>query len=325
MFDLNYESHQYRASRPGQMGTSLQQFHSLFPDEGACFDHVFARRYGMSFPCPKCAKPGKWYRISGLRRMQHPCGYAVRPLAGTVFHNTRIPLHLWFYAMLHFANSYEGVDSPFLSRHLGISLKAAFNLALRIRLHLASCEVDCRLGGEGRSVEVRLQRLGFVRRPTGDGRPTNLLLFTDGSAVTGMVIGKARRHVLAHAIKTCTLIGSNVFTICPDTYRISAESFTRKPIVNYSIEKCDVGCNGRDCIFSFLAYFQRPMRHHHRRVDQKYLWLYLAEFLYKFNRRGRADCTFAEMISQFSTINDESRAEIERRFSRLPLLARGIR
>ena len=249
--------------------------------------------------------------------MQHPCGYGIHPLANTIFQNSTIPLHLWFYALLHFANSAEGVDTPFLSRHLGLSYKASFSLVRRIRLHLASLEGQRLVGGEGKCVSVLAVRLHGIRQSGRNQFPAKLVLLYDGHSVTGMVVTQARRHVLNAVIKMCTIPGSRYITSCAETYRIGTEFGSRSPIMNYSMEFCEDNRSGVAGDRAFYEYLCRPIRDHHRRIDQGNLWLYFSEYLFRFNRRWHSDRIFSDMVGEFRTLDFEAKMAVQERFYHL--------
>lgn len=317
MFDLGYPSHQYMSTRPGYLGASLQEFYARFPDEWACLDHIFAARYGTCPPCPKCMRPSKWYHIGKLKRLQHPCGFSLHPLGNTIFHKTQIPLQLWFYTMLHFANSAEGVDVPFLSRHLGISYNSSFNLAKRIRLHMASLEYERRIGSAGKAVQVNVINLPNVHRTGARRIAGKLLIVSDGQAVVVTVIARARRHIIRGVLGRWCHPGSTYFTTCYETLRVSSEFGTRAPLLRYSMEKADPHIGWFDAIPSFLSYALRPLRDHHRRIDHSNLWRYLVEAQFRFNRRHRSNQIFTDMISQFNTIRSDDVSIIERSYSHI--------
>ena len=317
MFDLGYRSTQYRSKREGYMGTSLQQMFAMFPDEDACFRHVFDTRYGQSWPCPRCRKAGSWYRIRNLRRMQHPCGYGISPLGNSIFHKSQIPLQLWFYTMLHFANSAEGVNSTFLQRHLGIASKAAFRLTTRIRIHLASLEAGRRLGGAGKSVQVKIIKVKHVRRKDKSNYPAKLIILADSDSVSGAVVDVSRRHILSNIINDIVIGGSALFTCCPYTHKVSSEFGLRRPLLKYIADYNISEDAKKDGITGFVTYFTRPFRYFYRSVDQENLWLYFAEALFRYNRRARSDCIFGEMIGSFPRLDSAAGIGVMRRFSRL--------
>ena len=304
LFDLGYPATEYKSERPGYRGTNLQSFHSRFPDKNACLRHLFHTRFGENPHCPKCRKPGQWYPIGGTRQMQHPCGYAKFPSTGTIFERSNIPLQIWFYAMLHFANSTYGVTTPFLARHLGLTHKAAYRLADRIRMHMAGIDAERCIGQPDELYEVRIEFLAGVRTTRYPTRGSaRAVLLGDHTGVQATLIGKPRRHILRSIMADKTIPGARAVTTCKYTHAILSEYDTRRPCAELVAEFKPPELAGVNPINSFLNYFRRPMRSTHRRVDYENLWKYLKEFEFRFNRRPRSHETFLDLISHFPDLS----------------------
>ncbi|WP_338243164.1 IS1595 family transposase [Aurantiacibacter hainanensis] len=311
LFDLGYPASEYKSHRPSYRGTSLQTFHARFPDEEACIAHVFKVRYGLSPTCPKCGRAGRWYRIAGTKRFQHPCGQGIWPLTGTLFERSNIPLQLWFYALLHFANSTYGVPSTFLGRHIGLSTKAAFRMVDRIRTHMAALDFERRVGSAGNPVEVRIEYLAGIRTA---GYPVRgsakAVILGDAHSVQATLIGRARRHVLSQIIRDKCTPGVIPVTSCAYTHSVLGEFGTRTPGAGFVRDPIKTGA-GTNPIRSFLIYLKRPMHETYRRVDYANLWKYLKEFEFSFNRRTRSHEIFDDLVARFPDISPGRSALLE--------------
>jgi hypothetical protein len=66
-------------------------------------------------------------------RHQHQCRYQFSVTAGTIFHDTHLPLWKWFLAVYLIVESKKGISANQLKRTLGDSYKTAWYLAHRIR------------------------------------------------------------------------------------------------------------------------------------------------------------------------------------------------
>lgn len=319
LFDLGYPSTEYKSDRFGYRGTSLQNFYARFPDDEACLRHVFAMRYGDTIECPKCERPGRWYRIRGTKRFQHPCGQGIWPLAGIVFERSHIPLQIWFYAMLHFANSSGGVVTTFLGRQLGLSHKAAFRLADRMRMHMAAIDHDKRVGTPGEPVEIRIETLDGVHTAGHPLRgPAKAVIIGDSKSVQTTLIGTPRRHVLRAIINDKAAAGAVPKTSCKYTYRVLEEFGTRMPSVQL-IESFVDPCSRVSPTKSFLNHLRKPMSNTYRRVEYANLWKYLKEFEFRYNRRQRSHRIFPDLIGQFPDLSRSSQEELEGWSSRAQL------
>lgn len=326
-FDLGYKPHDFESPLPGYRGTSLQALSARFPDEESCFMHIFRTRFGDGPACPKCHRSCRWFRARGTRLLQNSCCNAtVSPLAGTIFRHTKLPLRLWFYTMLHFANSAEGLSANFLSRHLGITAANAFSLAQRIRTHLASLDWEARVGGEGEKVFLKLNHLRNIRSPQ-KGQHDRIPVFYlgDSKRVLSTVIIQPNRHRLARIMRDKTLPGSRLITTCMRTSRILSWYGHRKDLVELGTEDCFEANDGMGQITGFHIYFHGPLRNQHGRLDRRHLWRYLKEFEFRFNRRRSSQEIFWDMVSRFPDHNPQIAAKLEHWNSRLDTNPKAIR
>ena len=99
--------------------TSLQQFQGQFADEEACRQYLEACRWPDGFHCPRCGH-GRAYPLGGWRRECAACRYQVSLTAGTVFHRTKTPLTVWFWAAYLMTTDKRGISALLLQRQLGI-------------------------------------------------------------------------------------------------------------------------------------------------------------------------------------------------------------
>lgn len=311
-FDLGYRPSQFRSARPGYDGTSLQEMHRRFPDEKACFAHIIETRMSGGLSCRKCGKSGKWYQRRGAKYLQHPCGAVFSSLAGTMFHATKLPLHLWFYAMLHFANSSEGVTIGFLQRQLGISYLAAFRMARKIRLQMASVEQSENLAFGSEPVQVRLEAVHHVRSSTPQQKSVNVLIAADSERIDTFVIENPRRHTLLAALRIRPY-EHELFTTCYRTARVFSAYGLRRPAADFNPAYFLDNPQRADYPHGFLSYFLCPFQNNHKSVSREHLWLYLKEFQFRYNRRFRSGDTYWDLISNFPRVCHSAQATQARR------------
>src|SRR3990167_6120201 len=115
------------------MKYTIKEFRKDFPDDNACLNYIFNKRYGKGFVCPSCSKMG-FYRVKGRKCYACAwCGYQIHPIAGTIFHKSSTPLTLWFHALFLFSTSRNGVAAKELERQLGVTYKTAWRIAKHIR------------------------------------------------------------------------------------------------------------------------------------------------------------------------------------------------
>ena len=117
---------------------------SLF-DENKAREFLEAQRWPAQIICPHCGGGSKVYKLRprasslkgthvrpGLRK----CGKCRKEFTvsvGTIFHNSRIPLHKWLYAYHLLCTAEETVNAYRLHRALGITYKSACFMLHRLR------------------------------------------------------------------------------------------------------------------------------------------------------------------------------------------------
>jgi transposase-like protein len=98
----------------------LREFQSKFATEEACQRYLAACRWPDGFECPRCGNR-RAYEMVELRRWQCTgCRHQVSLTAGTILHNTRTPLSVWFWAAYLMTTDKRGVSALFLQRQLAL-------------------------------------------------------------------------------------------------------------------------------------------------------------------------------------------------------------
>ena len=98
----------------------MREFQHQFASEEACQDYLAACRWPDGFACPRCGH-ARAYRIKEHRRWQcAACRYQVSLTAGTILHNTKTPLTVWFWAAYLTVTDTRGMSALLLQRQLGL-------------------------------------------------------------------------------------------------------------------------------------------------------------------------------------------------------------
>ena len=99
---------------------TLLEFQSKFADEVACQQYLAACRWPEGFVCPRCGSR-RAYELVKLRRWQcTSCRHQSSLTAGTILHNTKTPLTVWFWAAYLMTTDKRGVSALLLQRQLGL-------------------------------------------------------------------------------------------------------------------------------------------------------------------------------------------------------------
>ena len=100
---------------------TLRQFQVEFTTEEACQKYLSACRWPDGFVCPRCGHR-RAYTMDDRRLWQCvACRHQVSLTSGTVLHNTRTPLTVWFWAAYLMTTDKRGVSAVLLQRQLGLS------------------------------------------------------------------------------------------------------------------------------------------------------------------------------------------------------------
>ena len=99
---------------------NIREFQRQFATEEACQDYLAACRWPDGFACPRCGH-ARGYRLVEQRRWQcAACRYQVSLTAGTILHNTKTPLAVWFWAAYLTVTDKRGISALLLQRQMGL-------------------------------------------------------------------------------------------------------------------------------------------------------------------------------------------------------------
>ncbi len=263
------------------------EFRERFPTEESCVAYLVSVRWPDGFECPACRHRKMRHTGRGL----FECGQCRRQTsatAGTLFHDTRKPLRLWFEAMWQIASQKYGANALGLQRVLNLgSYNTAWQWLHKLRRAMVRPGRD-KLSGtvEVDETFVGGRRLG--KRGRGSENKTLVAIAVEDRSMlsrTGKGIGRIRLRRI------------------PDASAVSLEEFIRSNIENGSNIRTD-GWNGynfvsaagfehsvvgsRELVIAHLV-ASLPKRWllgtYQGAVASKHLDYYLDEFTFRFNRR----------------------------------------
>jgi transposase-like protein len=103
------------------------------PNEEKCRAYLEGLRWPDGVRCPRCGSD-KISRIKTRDQLDcDSCRYRFSVTAGTVFHDTHLPLWKWFVAVNLIVESEGDVSASRIKRTVGVSYKTAWHLRYRIR------------------------------------------------------------------------------------------------------------------------------------------------------------------------------------------------
>ncbi len=283
---------------------SLMEFMREYPDDAACLDFLWRRRFapdGHTTTCPKCKRHGKFHRVKSRPSYScDACGHHIHPTAGTIFHRSPTSLQLWFYAMYLMTSTRCAVSAKHLERELGVTYKVAWRMANKIRNYLMTQDDDEPLSGE---VEADETYFGGRRRGTRRGRPGPE---SHKAAVFGMIerkgrvkavtVENARRVTLLPIVTEHVLPTSTVYTDEPSSYNTLRRYGYRHERIQHATHVYVSGNVHTNTIEGFFGNVKRGISGNYHSVSRKWLQGYLNEFVWRYNYRDDGRAMFETLL-----------------------------
>jgi transposase-like protein len=256
-----------------------------FGSEEKCRTYLERLRWPKGVQCPSCGSD-KISRIMARNQFDcDVCRYQFSATAGTIFHDTHLPLWKWFLATYLLCESRKGMSANQLSRMLKTTYKTAWYLSHRIRAAMLETTPK-KLGG---TVEIDETYVGGKKRRWRAGSDKQV------------VIGIRQRNgdlrlIHAEDAKSATVreiinanIGGHVEVILTDESAIYPFALDKMQknlhrTINHSREYAhgDVHTNTVESAFSLL---KRGIVGTWHKVSAKHLPAYLDEMCFRFNNR----------------------------------------
>jgi transposase-like protein len=270
--------------------TSLFDWQKHFATEESCIETLIKIRWANGFVCPKCAHKKACYIVTRALYQCSKCQYQSSITAGTIFHSTKLPLVMWFWAIYLTATDKGGISALRLAKQIGVSWPTAWRMLHKIRAAMKDRDSIYRLqdiielddtlvggkcpGKRGRgaggkapvvvAVEKRDRKAGFMAATV---VPTiskaTIKDFLNHKVLSGQIV-----HT--DALSALNIIGEDHKHEAKITPPSKASEWL--PLVHIVIGNLKTFLNG-----TFHG------------VSQEYLQEYIDEFCYRFNRRSWED------------------------------------
>ncbi|MGI9020906.1 MAG: IS1595 family transposase [Solirubrobacterales bacterium] len=262
-----------------------------FGSEEKCRAYLEDLRWPQGVECPRCANRSI-SRIEKRRQYEcneESCRYQFSVTAGTVFHDSHLPLWKWFLGIYMIAESKKGISAKQLERTLGVSYKTAWYLSHRIR---SAMEEESPVPLRG-IVEVDETFVGGRVTDRGQGPWANKVMVLGaverGGNIRLRATGKGvtpNRENLHGFIGAVTAPDTEaIYTDQQRGYRGIEDEDTRHEVVNHRREewvRADVHTNTVEGVWSLL---KRSIVGSYHQLSAKHLPAYLDEVAFKFNNR----------------------------------------
>lgn len=291
-----------------QKGLSLCELNESYGTEEKCAAAIFKWRWPDGFVCPACGS--RDHAIVGARELYlcHDCLKQTSLKSGTIFARTLLPYVKWFQGMYLLTQSKNSVSTLELARQLGVRPDTAALMRHKLMSVMfereASRKLDGRvemddavLGGEKSELDGgKRGRSGPNKTPfvvavetSDDGRPLRLLLHVvkvhDGAEIESMA--KAHLEPTARVVSD----GLGCFRAvtkagCTHAPVVAAQHGHSEKLPCFRWVNTVLG-NIKTAIVGTL-----------KSVAIRYVFRYLAEFQYRFNRRFQ----LPEMLARLASV-----------------------
>jgi transposase len=294
-----------RQSVPPEQRYTLPDFLSEFSDDDACLEWLMQRLYPEGVECSKCQRVTRHHRMKGRKSYSCQfCGHHVHPTAGTIFHKSRTPLRLWFYAIFVMSQTRCGVSAKQLQRELGVTYKTAWRMFKQIRTLLADDEST--IGGPGATVEADETFVGGkARRKQGEHRAAryaNKIPVFAAVERGGRVITRAmpalRKEVIADTFRVRVAPHTTVYTDESKMYEgIGSYGYEHRSILHGARVYVD-GAIHTNTIENFFSLLKGGLQGVYKNVGARYLQSYVDEYAFRYNHREVPEPMFKLVLSQ---------------------------
>jgi transposase-like protein len=217
------------------------------------------------------------------------CRYQFSVTAGTLFHDSHLPLPKWFLAIFLMCESKKGTSANQLKRMLKVSYKTAWYLCHRIRAAMVELH-QAQLSG---TVEVDETYVGGRRYGVGKGNKTDKAMVIAAIQRSGQVRIRKSRTNRATKEVLHNFVDEHIADAAPNIYTDQARGYvgigdenTEHATVNHGIKEYVRGDVHTNTVESVFSLFKRSLVGSFHQVSVKHLDRYLSEFEFRFNNRS---------------------------------------
>lgn len=261
------------------MKYTINDFRKDFPDDDACLEFLFKRKYP--------ALTG-YYRIKKRKAFANSAGHQINPLSGTIFHKSSTPLWKWFFAMYLFSQSKHGVSAMERQRQLGVTYKCSWRMCHAIRGLMKDGELQ--LSG---TVECDEAYISGKPRIKGQSRNTPVFgMVSRKGKIIAQPVEDCKSDTLLPILKKSVKYGSRIITDDHPSYRqiptMRHRRYTHK-VIKHSIRQY-VRVEGKlkvhtNRIEGFWSGLRRQINGCHHSVSPQHLSKYVDEMTFRYNHR----------------------------------------
>jgi transposase-like protein len=269
-----------------QSEMNLPKLIERFGSEDKCRAYLEELRWPNGVECPRCESKSVSRIVERNQYDCNACRYQFSVTAGTIMHDSHLPLWKWFLAIYMICESKKGISAKQLQRMLGGSYKTAWYLCHRIR--------DAMGDGEERTLQGIIEAdetwHGGKRRHVGSGNMTGKTLIVGAVERNGEVrlrVARGRDRGTLHRFLN-EVVADEAEAIYTDDwlgYVGIADEDTVHEVVNHRAEEWVRGDVHTNTVENVWSLFKRSVIGSYHQVSVKHLPAYLDELEWRYNNR----------------------------------------
>ena len=271
------------------MNLTLCDVIDRYSSDAKCRQALETIRWPDGVSCPRCGDAEVSPMPSYDLWLCKPCSYQFSVTAGTIMHDSHLPLRKWFLAIYLMCESKKGISALQIQRTLGVAYRTAWYLCHRIREAMGNDKLEGpTLFGV---VEVDETLVGGKKRGRGKGYRGNKTWVAGAIQRGGQVrlarIPNIRKKTLHRFVaNTVRDEAEAIYTDELRSYIGIEDSDTIHRTVNHSEEEWVVGDVHTNSIESVWSLFKRSIIGAFHKISSKHLDRYLEELEWRFNNRN---------------------------------------
>lgn len=271
--------------KPKKQAMNLMKLMEEFDTSEECRTYLEKLRWPKGVKCPRCQSE----KISRIRERNQfdcdSCRHQFSVTAGSIFHDSHLPLPKWFAAVYLMCEVKKGVSANQLKRTLGVSYKTAWYLCHRIRKAVEEAKVKPQLKGVVEVDETYVGGRYDRRRKRGPWEKQAVIGLSERNGkFEARTIPTPSRQVLVGIVKDRVAPDATVMTDEYRAYKAVGKTHKHQP-VNHSAEEWVRGNVHTNSVESAWSLFKRSIVGSYHQISTKHMAKYLDEFEWRFNNR----------------------------------------
>jgi transposase-like protein len=265
-----------------------------FSTDEKCRELLKRLRWPDGAKCPRCHDSAVELETAKDLLFCNRCQYQFTATAGTIFHDSHLPLSKWFITTLLLCESRKGMSANQIKRTIGVSYKTAWYLCHRIRAAMSEARKEP-LYGKVEMDETYVGAHYSGRRGRGSlNKEVVIGIRQRGGPVRFFHAADVKTGTLAQCIrdnigKDLDVMMTDDFAAYPYAVKRAGIDPSKHRTINHSsgvYVKGDIHTNTVESAFSLL---KRGIIGTWHRISAKHLQAYLKEMEFRFNRRNNDD------------------------------------